>query len=275
LARERLKTKPAEFALPLPELPNAADLDALKSSEVLKAAILTHRLDLDRGRYVLRFFSHVGRQLKTAGQFTLVAQIARALGDGQLEVRFGKMAIARGHNLYIYAYPIDLLPNYDPLREPVERAMLLAIARQESEFDTSIVSRAGARGILQVMPVTARHICRQYKIKCKIKLLLQDPGYNARIGSAYIADRLDDFDGSYILTLTGYNAGPGRTRQWLRKMGDPRSRKVNPLDWIYRIPFDETRNYVQKVLSNLQVYRARLGQDRPLRLANDIRRARR
>jgi peptidoglycan lytic transglycosylase len=274
LARERLAVKPRQLTLPLPDVPTSGDVETLQASSVLKAAVLTHRLGLDRGNYALRFFGKVGGQLKSAGQFVLLAQIARTLGDGQLEVRIGKMGIARGYNLYIYAYPIDLLPDYDPLREPVERAMLLAIARQESEFDTSIVSRAGARGILQVMPVTARHICRQYKIKCKIKELLHDPGYNARIGSAYIADRMDDFKGSYILTLTGYNAGPGRTREWLRKIGDPRSRKVNPLDWIYRIPFDETRSYVQKVLSNLQVYRARLGQDRPLRLASDIQRAR-
>lgn len=274
LARERLATAPRKLDLALPAMPTGADVATLGESSVLKAAVLAQRLGLDRNRYALRFFMEVGRQLRTSGHFVLLAQIARALGDGQLEVRFGKMGIARGHDLYIYAYPIDLLPKYDPLREPVERAMLLAIARQESEFDTTIVSRAGARGILQVMPVTARHICRQYKIKCKIQRLLDDPVYNARIGSAYIADRMDDFRGSYILTLTGYNAGPGRTREWLRKMGDPRSRKVNPLDWIYRIPFDETRQYVQKVLSNLQVYRARLGQDKPLRLASDMHRAR-
>jgi len=275
LARERLAITPRKLDLPLPDMPTGADVGTLGESSVLKAAVLAQRLGLARNRYALRFFMEVGRQLETSGQFVLLAQMARALGDGQLEVRFGKMGIARGHDLYIYAYPIDLLPKYDPLRAPVERAMLLAIARQESEFDTSIVSRAGARGILQVMPVTARHICRQYNIKCKIQRLLDDPVYNARIGSAYIADRMDDFKGSYILTLTGYNAGPGRTRQWLRKMGDPRSRQVNPLDWIYRIPFDETRQYVQKVLSNVQVYRARLGQDKPLRLASDMHRARR
>ena len=124
------------------------------------------------------------------------------------------------------------------------------------------------------MPITARHICRQYRIKCKLRDLLDVPSYNARIASAYIADRRDEFGGSYILTLTGFNAGPGRTRQWLRQMGDPRAASVEPLDWIYRIPFRETRLYVRKVLSNVQIYRARLGEKQPLRLDRDLRRGR-
>ena len=152
------------------------------------------------------------------------------------------------------------------------QALLLSIGRQESEFNTQIVWRAGARGVLQVMPITARHICRQYGIRCNISDLLSDPSYNARIASAYIADRRDQFGGSYILTLTGFNAGPGRTRQWLREMGDPRASDVAPLDWIYRIPFLETRLYVRKVLSNVQIYRARLGEKNPLRLDQDLRR---
>ena len=152
--------------------------------------------------------------------------------------------------------------------------MLFAIARQESEFNSTIVSRAGARGVLQVMKITARHVCRQYRIRCRIEDLLEDPSYNARIASAYIADRRDEFGGSYILTLTGFNAGPGRTRQWLRRMGDPRQRSVDPFDWIYRIPFEETRLYVRKVLSNVQIYRARLGESDPLRLDRDLKRGR-
>jgi soluble lytic murein transglycosylase len=203
-----------------------------------------------------------------------MAQFASLLGDGQGEVRIGKYAVARGFNLYEFAYPLQHLPKYDPLRDPVEEAMLFAIARQESEFNTDIVSRAGARGVLQVMQITARHVCRQYRIQCRIEDLLEDPSYNTRIASAYIADRRDEFGGSYILTLTGFNAGPGRTRQWLRQMGDPRRSAIDPFDWIYRIPFEETRLYVRKVLSNVQIYRARLGESDPLRIDRDLRRGR-
>jgi soluble lytic murein transglycosylase len=190
----------------------------------------------------------------------MLAHLCEALDDTQMAVRIGKTAIARGFNLIYYAYPIHKLPAYKPLRTPAETALVLGIARQESEFGTSAVSSAGARGILQVMPGTARHICREYKLKCDMKRLLRDNAYNTMMGSAYIADRMDEFSGSYILSLAGYNAGPGRARQWIEEFGDPRRSGVDPIDWIYSIPIAETRGYIQKVLSNVQVYRARLGE---------------
>ena len=122
------------------------------------------------------------------------------------------------------------------------------------------------------MDITARHVCRDYKIKCQLKKTRSDTSYNAKIASAYIGDRLDDFKGSYVLTLAGYNAGPTRARRWIKEFGDPRSPKVDTIDWIERIPFQETRSYVAKVLSNLQIYRARLGEKNPLRLEQDLNR---
>ncbi len=202
----------------------------------------------------------------------MIAHLAAALGDTQASVRIGKTAIGRGMNLVYYAYPIHSLPQYTPLRQPPEPAMILGIARQESEFNTTTQSGAGARGILQVMPVTAKHVCRDYKLKCQIDRLMKDPAYNTMLGSAYIADRMAEFSGSYVLTLAGYNAGPGRAREWIKEFGDPRDKKVDPLDWIYRIPFEETREYVQKVLSNIQVYRARLGEANAVRINADLKR---
>jgi soluble lytic murein transglycosylase len=161
------------------------------------------------------------------------------------------------------------------LRKPPETAFLLGIARQETEFNSLTVSGAGAKGLLQVMTVTAQHVCRDYKIKCDIKRLLSDPAYNTMMGSAYIGDRMQDFTGSYVLTLAGYNAGPGRARQWIREFGDPRDPAIDPIDWIERIPIQETREYVAKVLANVQVYRARLGEANvAVRLDKDLMRAR-
>lgn len=259
--------------LPAAQQPTPAEVQRFVNSMPVKALLIGYAVGLPR-RDILAFYRMFGRELRSAGELALLAQLASALGDGQGEVRVGKSGVSRGFNLYEFSYPVHRLPDYEPLREPAERALLFAIGRQESEFDTKIVSRAGARGVLQVMPITARHICRQYRIKCNIRDLLSRPSYNARIASAYIADRRDEFGGSYILTLTGFNAGPGRTRQWLRQMGDPRAKGINPLDWIYRIPFLETRLYVRKVLSNVQVYRARLGEKAPLRLDKDLRRGR-
>jgi soluble lytic murein transglycosylase len=213
--------------------------------------------------------------IKDEADMALVAHLAEAVGDTQSAVRVAKAAIARGHNLYYYAYPVHPFPAYTPLRKPPETAFLLGLARQETEFNTLIVSGAGAKGLLQVMTVTAKHVCRDYKIKCDINRLTADPSYNTKLASAYVADRMDEFSGSYVLTLAGYNAGPGRARQWIREFGDPRNPKVDPVDWIERIPFEETREYVGKVLANIQVYRARLGEERAaLRLEEDLNRAR-
>jgi len=127
-----------------------------------------------------------------------------------------------------------------------------------------------------VRPSTAAHACRDYRIKCDVVRLLTDRAYNATIASAYIADRLQEFTGSYVLTLAGYNAGPGRARQWIREFGDPRDPAVDVVAWIERIPFEETREYVKKVLSNIQIYRYRLGEEGArIRIVEDLGRARR
>ncbi len=271
LSQRQIAPKARAIDLPPFKIADAATARRFTSNGVVRAFLLGATHGLDR-RHVLAFYRALGTTLESEEELALMGQLASQLGDGQGEVRTGKYAVARGFNLYEFAYPVHYLPDYEALREPVEPAMLLAIARQESEFNSQIVSRAGARGVLQVMKITARHVCRQYQIKCRIEDLLTDPAYNTRIASAYIADRRDEFAGSYILALTGFNAGPGRTRQWLREMGDPRLKTVKPLDWIYRIPFEETRLYVRKVLSNVQIYRARLGERDPLRIDQDLRR---
>lgn len=270
----RLKAYPASRTLPVP-LPDAiteADIGRFLARDAVAAARLAAVSGFTR-RNAMTFFARLSHRLTSEAELAMLAELARSLGDTQIAVRLGKAAVARGRKLYLYAYPIDALPAYTPLRPSPERAMLLAIARQETEFNEAIVSGAGARGILQVMPVTARHVCRDYRVPCNIPRLLSDPSYNAQLAAAYIADRTDEFAGSYILTLTGYNAGPGRTREWLRKLGDPRVANVDPLDWIYRIPFEETRGYVQKVLANVQIYRSLLGEEKPLRLDLDLARA--
>ena len=139
------------------------------------------------------FLSHLRYHLKSEAEVAMLAHLAEALGDTQMAVRIGKTAIARGMNLVYYAYPIHSLPAYTPLRQPPEPAVIFGIARQESEFNSLTMSGAGARGILQVMPVTAKHVCRDYKIKCDIPRLMKDPAYNTMLGSAYISDRMDEF----------------------------------------------------------------------------------
>lgn len=264
--RQRLDIKP-----PTPpsadQIARFIGLDAVKAVGVArKAGIPPHIL---KG-----FVVHLREIMKTEAEVALAIHLAETIGDTQLAVQSSKAAIARGLNMEIYGYPVHPFPAYTPLRRPPEPAYLLGIARQETEFNRLTVSGAGAKGLLQVMTVTAEHVCRDYKIKCDIPRLMTDISYNTMIASAYISDRMQEFSGSYILGAAGYNAGPGRARQWIREFGDPRDPKVDPIDWIERIPIQETREYVGKVLANIQMYRARLGQEPALRLDEDLMRGR-
>ena len=275
MARRRLGQEAGRIEIAYPAAPTNEEIERFNGLDAVRAVVIAHKAGLDRS-LVRAFLINLQRVSRSEAEVAMTAHLAEALGDTQMAVRIGKAAIARGLNLIVYSYPVHAFPGYSPLRPPPEAALLLGIARQESEFSTEIVSGAGARGILQVMPVTARHVCRDYKLKCDLKRLLTDPSYNTMISSAYIADRMGEFDGSYVLGIAGYNAGPGRARQWIGEFGDPRDPGVDPEDWIHRIPFEETRDYVQKVLSNLQIYRARLGEGpSELKIAEDLMRARR
>ena len=271
LARQKLSPGPQGVPIPLPAMPSASVVEAFSSNPMLRAAMLAHHAGVERG-ITRTIVAHLRNRLASEAEVALLAHLASSLGDNQMALRVGKTGVARNMNLFAYAYPVHPFPDYKPLRKSPERALLLAIARQESEFNPEIISHAGARGLLQVMPITARHICRDYKIKCDIPRLTTDTSYNAMISSAYVADRKEEFSGSYVLTLAGYNAGPGRARQWMKRFGDPRKEGVDPIDWIEMIPFEETRDYVKKVLSNVQMYRARLGDPTPVRLVSDLKR---
>jgi soluble lytic murein transglycosylase len=270
LARHKVEPGAPTLGATLPAMPTADEVKRFSDLDAVKAVGIAINANLDRGT-VRMLIGHLRYALKTEGEVALLAQLAETLGDTQMVVRIGKTAIARGMNLVAYAYPVHTFPAYKPLRTPPETAMLLGIARQESEFNAAIISTAGARGLLQVMPITARHICRDHNVKCDVPRLLTDNSYNAMIASAYIGDRMAEFGGNYVLTLAGYNAGPGRAREWVRAFGDPRTPKIDPIDWIESIPIEETREYVKKVLANIQVYRARLGEAQALRLTQDLK----
>ena len=278
LSRQKVDPKAHDIKLVKPQVPPAEVLKKYIDNDAIKALMITHRMK-NRG-VMRRFLYHYRRYFKTEQEMLLAAHLAQSIGDTQLSVRTGKTGMGRGFNLVHYAYPTHAFPSFKPLRTSPEKAMLYGLARQESEFNTLITSIAGARGVLQVMGVTARHVCRDYKIKCGSRAglkrrLSKDPSFNASLASAYIGDRKDEFGGSYILTFAGYNAGPGRARYWIRKNGDPRRRDVDPIDWIELIHIKETRHYVKKVMANLQIYRARLGSPQnALRISDDIMRGR-
>lgn len=275
LSRARLGGDAARIRIVPPAAPKPDQIARFAALDAARATVIAHKAKLDSG-IVRAFLYGLMRHFDSEAELSMTAHLAEAIGDTQMAVRIGKSAVARGHNLLVFSYPLHAFPAFTALRLPIpEMPLLLGIARQESEFNGQTMSGAGARGILQVMPITARHVCRDYKIKCDIKRLMTDNSYNTTMAAAYIGDRMREFGGSYVLGFAGYNAGPGRARQWIREFGDPRDPKVDPVDWINRIPFEETREYVQKVLSNVQIYRARMGSGTvPLNIAADLVRAR-
>jgi soluble lytic murein transglycosylase len=187
-------------------------------------------------------------------------------------VLLGKSALGRGLPLEHYAFPTFGIPDYQPIGPTTEPAVVYAIARQESTFNPRTVSSARAMGLMQVTPEAGRYVTKKFGATYDEKRLLGDQAYNVALGAAELGDLYADYRGSHILTFAGYNAGRGRVKEWISRYGDPRDPKVDPIDWVERIPFSETRNYVQRVLENLQVYRVRFGGGAKLLIEADLRR---
>ncbi len=227
--------------------------------------------DLDLEYEFMVFAYHVDDQLERPGEYLELAKITDGEGAPHLTVRAGKVAIQRDAFSPSVAYPLVFVP--DEASRFVSPEIILGLSRQESEFNPRAFSRAGARGVMQLIPSTAQITARKEGLPYSRSALLDDPVYNMTIGSAHLSHLIDRFDGSLVMTLAGYNAGAARVDQWVLQYGDPRSDAVDPLDWVELIPFSETRNYVQRVLENIQVYRGRLN-DSPIpgRLRADIER---
>ena len=187
----------------------------------------------------------------------MLAALAEAHGRIDLAIAVARRAIDAGMPLMVHGYPVTTLPSGGT----TERPLLLAIVRQESAFAPDAMSRAGARGLMQLMPATAQRVASQLQLPFSLPRLTTDGIYNLTLGRSYIDKLIEDFGGSYALAIAAYNAGPGRVRQWLHEFGDPRGRDIGMVDWIEMIPFTETRAYVQRVLENLQIYRGQTGGD--------------
>ncbi len=257
LALARLDRK---AALPLPTPPEIEDADRafLRDHELVR--VVRRLAALDREELAAPFLLRLAALAATPGERRLVAELAREAGRLDLGVRIARRAARSGIVMPDEGYPIvDLPPSRGRTGPAVEPALLLAMLRQESGFRSDAVSHAGARGLMQIMPATARRVARQLRIKYSRQRLTSDPEYNLAIGRAHIEDLVDRYDGSYVLALAAYNAGPGRVRRWLERNGDPRTGEVDVIDWIEMIPLGETRNYVQRILEAVPIYRRLAG----------------
>ncbi len=192
---------------------------------------------------------------------SLAAHLAAGFGMTDTAVTLARRAGRSGVVLLQAGWPVAAaIPSDLPAAPPVDAALTLGVIRQESSFDASTVSPAGARGLMQLMPATAAQVGRQLGVDAPLAALVGDPALNIRLGATYLAGVLQKFDGAVPLAVAAYNAGPSRVTDWLGAYGDPRTGAPEMIDWIELIPFTETRNYVQRVIENTVVYRVRLGE---------------
>ncbi len=241
--------------------------EVLGNLEVVRAAKLLYALD--ERDMLASVYAEIGMSGTDLAGMAMLGEVAAKKGDARSMVLLGRFAHERGMAMDYYAFPVIGLPDYEPIAPKVEKAMTYSIARQESHFNQKVVSGAHAMGLMQVTPTAAKDTARRFKVRYDRTRLLKDPVYNMQFGAAELSWLYHYYD-SYVLTFAAYNAGFGRVRQWMGVFGDPRDPKVDPVDWVERVPFSETRNYVMRVMENLQVYRARFNGITKLRIEADL-----
>ena len=241
-------------AIPFPLSPHltAEETIAFQKNELVGVIKILAKAELqDLMRRFVRQLNAIG---ETPGWQSAVAKLAHQSGRPDLAIGTAKIAYRNGVNLIEEGFPLLSTDKNFTIESP----LIHAVIRQESAFNRKAISHAGARGLMQLMPRTARKVAKNNAVPYVRRRLTEDTSYNLRLGAAYLGGLVKDFKGSYVLALSAYNAGPSRAKRWVKKYGDPRDPSVDAIDWVELIPFDETRNYVQRVMENLHVYRHRL-----------------
>jgi soluble lytic murein transglycosylase len=205
----------------------------------------------------------------------VLSRYANIVNLPQTSIRVAKKQNIHSNANLTFLYPINDFPELEKhLTNKKDNTIIYSIIRQESEFESKAISYSGAIGLMQIMPSTGKMLAKQEKIRYSSKKLQIDPSYNVNLGSRYISDLIKEFNGSYILAISAYNAGPNRVKKWIKKNGDPRKENIDSIDWIEMIPYKETRSYVKKVLSNMQIYRMILDNEiNDIRLINDLKKS--
>jgi soluble lytic murein transglycosylase len=261
----------AKLGLPQIELNGApgARSRAVERLEIVRAVQLLY--ELGEGEIAVPILADMGEN-GDADALAGLGELAARQGDARGMLLMGKAALNRGLPFDFYAYPVTGIPPFKSIGPDVEQSIIYAIARQESAFNPAVVSPAQAYGLMQVTPDAGKYVCKKYGANFDLSRLKTDSVYNAALGAAELGGLIDDYRGSYILTFAAYNAGRGSVKKWIERYGDPRDPKVDAVDWVELIPFSETRNYVQRIMENLQVYRARFGGGTRLQIEADLHR---
>ncbi len=231
--------------------------DARASQEILRAAGTLY--SLGERDLVLHFMADLAEESTDAATLAALAELAGRSNDARAMLEIGKTALGRGLRLDRYAFPTIGIPPHSPVGPEIDRSIIYSVARTESGFDQRDRSPANAVGLMQVTPEAGRDTAKRFGVSYDWDRMVSDPVYNTQMGAAELGELMKEYGGSHIMTFAGYNAGRGRVRDWVKQYGDPRDPKVDAVDWVERIPFAETRNYVQRVMENLEVYRVRFG----------------
>jgi soluble lytic murein transglycosylase len=237
--------------------------------EIVRAVALLY--DLEEGDIAIPIFADMGEN-GDPDALAGLGELASHHSDARAMLLVGKAALNRGLPFDHYAYPVNGVPSFRAIGPEIEQSVVYAIARQESGFNPAVVSPAQAYGLMQVTPDAGRYVCKRAGVGFDMARMKTDAVYNAALGAAELGGLIEDYRGSYIMTFAAYNAGRGSVKKWVERNGDPRDPKVDAVDWVELIPFSETRNYVQRVMENLQVYRSRFGGGTRLQIEADLRR---
>ena len=218
-----------------------------------KAVILLNELNLSQeSKDILR---HLGSEEKTLKEQIYAGLLSQEINRLDFAIQIAKQASYQNINLLELNYPIIETPKKVSNKNILQQEVILALIRQESEFDGRANSWAGAKGLMQIMPATGKLVSKQAGLGYSRSKLTEDEFFNLQIGSFYISNLTENLSGAKYMAFAAYNAGPHRVQRWIRRFGDPRKGEIDPVDWIELIPFNETRNYVQRVIENIQVYK--------------------
>ncbi len=252
LARSRLGLEGIELRPPS-SLPVAAETPP-QDARVRAADMLYAIGERD---VVLSFAEDFAKEIGEVAALEALAELAGRRNDARVMLEIGKTALARGLALDHYAFPTIGIPEHKQVAPAIETSVIYSVARTESAFDQRDKSPANAVGLMQVTPEAGRDTARRFGLTYDWERMVSDPVYNTQMGAAELSALMSEYRGNQIMTFAGYNAGRGRVREWVQARGDPRDAKVDPVDWVERIPLSETRNYVQRVIENVMVYRTR------------------
>jgi len=245
-------------------------LNRFKSYNAVRALMYLNKLGFTS--WGNSFFGQLPYAMKKPGDLAALSALATSYNLPHVALRVAKRSSSiYGYDFGRLQYPTNVLPRLKKIGRPVEMALVHAIIRQESEFNGAARSPVGAQGLMQMMPGTAKITAKKHGQRYSRKRLY-NPSYNLMLGTAHIGDLIYRFSGSYIMLIAAYNAGGGRVNQWNKKFGDPRTGAIDPIDWVESIPFNETRNYVKRVMENMHVYRSALNGGSKFSMTADLAR---